>query len=187
MFLLTDLIQAPELNEHQIAWEDKDWAKVKELADSYKESAESELFANLNAINHLKQHRMVDDSYSKFLITELLSLHTDALYPAYMANLGIKTLRDQDHFRYLLHAVPHGKRYAAKAKLDEDVKETFVIRLLMLLYDINELDAKMYKTILTKNGRLESDLKRCSSYVTDAFLKTITKNVKTQKELRKLV
>lgn len=187
MFLLEGLINAPTLNEHQLAWEARDWEKVKELADSFKESPESELFANLNAINYTKEVRSIDDSYSKFLINELLSLHTDALYPAYMANLSIKTLRDVDHFRYLLHTVPRAKRYASKTKLNDDIKHTFIIRVLMCLYDVNETTAHMYKSILIQKGKLESDLKRAAAYVTDDFLKSITKNVKTQKELRKLL
>lgn len=185
MFLLDDLVDLP--NEHKLAWMNKDWSKVKELADSYKEPAESELFANLNAINYLKTQRTVDDSYSKFLINECLSVHLDAIVSVYNANFGVSTLRDQDHFNYLMLTVPSAKRYTPKNKLQEDTKQIFIIALLMKIYNIDELNAKMYKQILEAKGTLHTVLKSGAGFVTDEFLKSITKNVKLQKELRNLL
>ena len=53
-------------------------------------------------------------------------------------------------------------------------------------YQVNTNDAINYKSILTKNGKLPLVLKELKGLVTDDFLKEVTKNVKEQKQLKKL-
>lgn len=178
-----------QYSEHDIAWMSKDWDAVQAIADSYKEKPENEVFSILNDINSSKQDRCVaqSDNYSKFYIDNALSQHIDCIQAVYMSNLVMQGMPDQAHFNYLLHAVPQGKRYGKWAKLTENVKEVFIIKLLMKFYKINNYDAIMYKDILTRKGKLKDTLARAKSLVDDQFLKSITKNVKEQKELRNLL
>ncbi len=61
-----------------------------------------------------------------------------------------------------------------------------IIKLLAKRYQVNTNDAINYKSILTKNGKLPLVLKELKGLVTDDFLKEVTKNVKEQKQLKKL-
>ena len=56
----------------------------------------------------------------------------------------------------------------------------------MKRYTINMNDATEYKRLLEKNNKLPIVLKELKAMVTDEFLKEVTKNVKEQKQFKKL-
>lgn len=177
-----------QLNEHEIAWKSRDEKKIQELADSFKEKAESELFAIMNDITFGKNERNLatSESYSKFFIDNSLSQHVDCMIPVYRMNLLAGGLSDQAHFNYYLHSIPKGKRFGKWAKgQDVDANVVFIIRLLMAYHQINNDDAYRYFETYKMKGHLPAMLKKMKGLVTDDFLKTVTKNVKEQKQFKK--
>lgn len=176
-------------NDHDIAWMSKDWEKVQELADSYKEKPENELFMLLNNINMTKQELVIAniENYSKYMIDDMLSRSVDCIQEAYISNMLMHGLSDQAHYNYLLNSVPRGKRFAKGLKIEEHYKDKFVIMLLMKYYKVNHERATEYKDLLTHKNVLKDVLNKCKGFVTDDFVKSITKNVKEQKELKKLL
>lgn len=183
MSLFDDDIQ---FNEHQIAWYGKDWTAVQGAADTFKEKPENEFFEILGAINEKKSCSIAQKEYSKFMVENALSQFPECLPSVYAMNLIGAGLSDQAHFNYMVASVPRGKRYGKWAKLVEDTSEVFIIKLLSKLYTINSNDALMYKKILEKNGKLSLVLKEAKGLVTDEFVKEVTKNVKEQKQFKKL-
>lgn len=175
-----------ELNEHEIAWKSRDEDKIRELADSFKEKAENELFTIMNDITFGKKQRNLNasENYNQFWVNNSLSQHVDCIMQAAMANC--LKLDDQSHFNYLLHSVPKGKRFGKWAKAhDDEVSEVFLLKLLMKYHNINNDDARMYLTTYKAKGHLPAMLKKMKGLVTDEFLKDVTKNVKEQKDLKK--
>lgn len=175
-----------ELNEHQIAWYSKDWSLVQEAADQFKEKAENEFFEIIGAINNKTNCSIAQKDYSKFMVENALSQFPECMPAVYAMNLVGSGLSDEAHFNYLMAAVPRGKRFGKWAKLVEDTSEILVIKLLAKRYQVNTNDAMNYKTTLENNGKLSVVLKELKGYVTDEFLKEVTKNVKEQKQFKKL-
>lgn len=178
-----------QYSEHDIAWMSKDWEAVQALADLYKEKPESELFVLLNKINSSKEELNVGniDSYSKFMIDDMLSRHVDCIQEAYISNMLLHGLSNQSHYNYLLNSVSRGKRFSKSLKIEESYKDKFVIMLLIKYYKVNRDRAIEYKNLLEHKGVLKTVLSKCKGFVTDDFVKSITKNVKEQKELKKLL
>lgn len=177
-----------EYNEHEQAWLAKDWDHVQALADQYKEKEEADIFKTIKNINQSKHEQYVDQDYSKYMIDNLLSQHIDCIHTVYMSNLLMSGLSDQSHLNYLIQAIPAGKRYAGKsAQLSTDIKQVFILKLLMKRYQINYDSALMYKQVLEKKNCLEQVLKQCKGLVTDELIKSVTKVVKEQNELKKLL
>lgn len=174
---------------HDIAWLSRDWEMVQKLADSFKETPENEFFAILNNINVDKKDMYVEniESYSKFAIDNTLSKSIECLQAVYFANLFLHQMDDQSHFNYLLNAIPQGRRYAKSSKIENPIKDVFIIKLLMKYYNVNEYRAKEYRELLEHKNVLNDVLKLTKGFVTDDFVKSITKNVKEQKELKKLL
>lgn len=178
-----------QYSEHDVAWFGKDWEAVQKLADSYKEKPENEFFMLLNNINTGKKELPVGniDSYSKFAVDNMLSKHVDCIHHVYMANMLLHGMSDQAHHNYLMNAIPHGKRFAKAVKLDESFKDKFVLQLLQKFYKVNPSKAVEYRDLLQHKGKLDAVLQQAKGFVTDEFLKSITKNVKEQKELKRLL
>lgn len=175
-------------NEHEIAWKSRDFDEVQKLADSFKEKAENELFDILNDITSTKRPRNLaqSENYNKFWIDNALSQHVDCLIAANTMNLIGEGLPDQHHFNYYLHSISQGKRYGKWAKAhDMEAPQALIIKLLMKYHSINIEDAFMYLDTYKAKGHLPSVLKKMKGLVTDEFLKTVTKNVKEQKEFKK--
>lgn len=183
MSLFDDDIQ---LNEHQIAWKSNDWDAVQKCADQFKEKPENEFFEIIGAINEKKNCSIAQKDYSKFMVENALSQFPECMPSVYAMNLIGSGLSDEAHFNYLVAAVPSGRRFGKWAKLVEDTSELLVIKLLCKRYTINSNDAMHYKSILEKNGKLKTVLKELKGMVTDEFLKEVTKNVKEQKQFKKL-
>lgn len=176
-----------QLSEFDIAWYSRDFAAVQKLADSFKETAENELFGIMNDITANKKPRDLTQSenYSKFWIDNALSQHVDCMMAVNVMNMVGAGLSDQAHFNYYLHSISQGKRYGKWAKLNEDASELLILKVLMEYYKINVDDAVMYKNTLIKKGNLKAFLRKAKALVTDDFLKTVTKNPKEQKEFKK--
>lgn len=180
------LFEDDDYNEHQIAWLGKDWNKVQELSDTFKEKPENEFFSLLGAINESKHEINVSSmDYSKYSIEHALSQHVDCLPAVYVMNLVGGGLSDQAHFNYMKAAIPQGRRYGKWAKLNENSLDTLIHKVLMLYYHISFNDSLMYRETLEAKNKLSSTLKSMKALVTDELLKTVTKNVKEQKELKK--
>lgn len=176
------------LNPHQVAWSERNWDKVKKLTEEYKEKPENELFAVLNNINSTKQALNVQqfESYSKFMVDNMLSQHADCISVVFNANMFLSGLSDQAHHNYLMHLIPHGRRFSKSLKLDQSIKDQYVIKLLSAYYKVNPQVAYDYKVLLEKKGKLNTVLSAAKYLATDDFLKTITKNPKEIKELKSL-
>ncbi|BBC78095.1 clamp loader of DNA polymerase [Escherichia phage EcS1] len=177
-----------ELNEHEVAWKSRDQVKIQELADSFKEKAENELFAIMNDITFGKAQRNLatSESYSKFFIDNSLSQHVDCMISVYRMNLLGSGLSDQAHYNYYLNSIPKAKRFSKWAKAQTDnINIVFVIKLLMKYHTINADDARMYLDTYKAKEHLPEMLKKMKGLVTDDFLKTVTKNVKEQKQFKK--
>ncbi|QUD16023.1 clamp-loader subunit [Escherichia phage vB_EcoM_SYGD1] len=157
MSLFEDDIQ---LNEHQVAWYSKDWTAVQSAADSFKEKAENEFFEIIGAINNKTKCSIAQKDYSKYMVENALSQFPECMPAVYAMNLIGSGLSDE--------------------------AEVLIIKLLAKRYQVNTNDAINYKSILTKNGKLPLVLKELKGLVTDDFLKEVTKNVKEQKQLKKL-
>lgn len=178
-----------QYSEHDIAWMNRDWEAVQKLADSFKEKPENEFFTVLNNINMAKQKLHVGnmDSYSKYAIDAMLSKHTDCIHAVYMSNMLLHGLSDQAHHNYLVNSIPSGKRFAKSVKLDDPIKDKFIIQLLAKFYKVNINKAIEYRSLLEHKGKLDLVLQQVKGFVTDDFVKSITKNVKEQKELKRML
>lgn len=176
------------LNEHELAWQSRDWDAVKTLVDAYKEKPENALFKVLTNINTNKRPMDADDfdGYSKFAIDSMLSRHEDCIPYVFMANTVLQGLPDRVHYDYLVKSIPYGKRFSKGLKIDESFKDKYVIRLLMKYYQVNFVIATMYRSLLTNKGKLDTVLKQAKALATDDFLKSITKNPKELKALKLL-
>lgn len=183
MSLFDDDVQ---LNEHQVAWYSRDEAEIKRLSDTFKETAENEFFAIIGAINEKKDISIGTRDYSKFMVENALSQFPECMPSVYAMNLIGSKLSDEAHFNYLKASVPRGRRFGKWAKLTESVQETLVLRVLMNHYKVNINDAQNYQRILSNKNKLSETLKRLRGTVTDELVKSITKNVKEQKQLKKL-
>ncbi|UNI74532.1 clamp loader small subunit [Acinetobacter phage AB-Navy4] len=176
------------LNPHQAAWANKDWDTVKKLIEEYKEKPENELFVILNNINSVKGELNVSqfENYSKFMIDNMLSQHMDCLSTVYNANLMLSSLPDQVHHNYLMNLIPYGRRFSKSLKLDESIKDQYILKLLMAYYKVNSQVAYNYRQLLERKGKLQTVLREAKALATDEFLKSITKNPKEIKELKQL-
>ncbi|QQO96298.1 sliding clamp loader small subunit [Acinetobacter phage Minot] len=176
------------LNPHQIAWSNRDWDAVKKLIEEYKEKPENEFFLVLNNINVDKRELDVShiESYSKFAIDNMLSQHIECISTVYNANMFMTGLPDQAHYNYLTQLIPRGRRFSKALKLDEGIKDQYIIKLLSAYYKVNPQVAYDYKVLLTRKGKLDEVLSTAKFLATDEFLKSITKNPKEIKELKQL-
>lgn len=177
-----------QLNEHEIAWKSRDQAKIQELADSFKEKPENELFAILNDITFGKNERNLSTSenYNKFWIDNSLSQHVDCIIPVYRMNLLGAGLSDQAHFNYMLHSISKGKRFSKWAKAHEDdINVVLLLKLIAQYHQVNNDVARRYLETYKLKGHLPAMLKKMKGLVTDEFLATVTKNVKEQKQFKK--
>ncbi|ARB05833.1 hypothetical protein fHeYen901_60 [Yersinia phage fHe-Yen9-01] len=174
-------------SDFDIAWMTQDWDMLSKLCEQFSEKPENEFFAILNDINTSKRARdvSVSSNYSKFMIDNMLSQHVDCIMSVNVMNLVGSSLTDQQHYNYYLNSIPHGKRFSKSTKFVEQTDTVFIIKLLMSYYGINADDAIMYKETMTLKNTLVPTLKKLKSLVTDDFLKTVTKNVKEQKDLKK--
>lgn len=174
-------------SDFDIAWMTQDWGMLSKLCEQFNEKPENEFFAILNDINTSKRARdvSVSSNYSKFMIDNMLSQHVDCIMSVNVMNLVGSSLTDQQHYNYYLNSIPHGKRFSKSTKFVEQTDTVFIIKLLMSYYGINADDAIMYKETMTLKNTLVPTLKKLKSLVTDDFLKTVTKNVKEQKDLKK--
>lgn len=177
-----------QFSEHELAWMHKDWDAVKALSEEYKQKPENLLFAVLNGINSSKADLSADEleGYSKFMVDSMLSRHADCLPAVMTSNMFLSGLDDIHHYNYLKLAVPQGRRFAKTGKLDESLKDRYIIALLCEFYKVNPQVAFTYRKTLENKGNLEHFLKRAKAMATDSFLKTITKNPKEIKELKSL-
>lgn len=174
-----------QLNEHQIAWKNNDWEAIQKCADLFKEKPENEFFEIISAINEKKECSISNKEYSKFMVENALSQFPECMPAVYVMNLIGSGLSDEAHFNYMMAAVPRGRRFGKWAKLVEDTSDVLIIKLLCERYKINTQDAMQYKEILTKNNKLKTVLKELKGMVTDELLKSVTKNVKEQKQFKK--
>lgn len=175
-----------KISEHDIAWFSRDWDAVQKLADSYKEKPENELFEIMNDLTYNKKRRCVIQSsnYSKTWIDLAMSQHVDCMISVNAMNLVGNGLSDQDHYNYYLTSISKGKRYGKWAKLTQDDSRVLIIKALMLYYSINADDAEMYREILVSKNKLREVLSKAKSMIDDNVIKSITKNVKDQKQLK---
>lgn len=179
--------EEPEIDEIEIAWINGDWDKVKEFSQADREKPENELFVILDAITLKRDCDIERMTYSKWAIEAMLSRHIDCIQIVSNANMFLKDVPDRVHFEYLRTLIPRGRKFSKNAKLPTDVKEQFILKLLAKYYNCSLEKVVLYKYLLENKGNLESVLSKCKIYATDELMKTITKNVKEQKELKAIL
>lgn len=178
-----------QLNEHEIAWYSKDWDKVQQLADTFKEDKENVLFSIMDSITVNKKDITQEqlEEYSKHWIDNALSQHIDCIIPVYRMNLIGSELSEQSHFRYYMHAVSRGKRYGKWAKFTEDPVDHIILCLLSTYYKINMKDAEMYKDIMQRKNILDKELSKLKVIATDEFVRLNVKNKTEQTKVIKTI
>lgn len=176
-----------QLNEHEIAWLSKDWDKVSQLADGFKEDAENSLFNLLTDITYNKTEQNVGNlPYDQWFINNALSQHAETIYQAYVMNL-LHGLPDQAHYNYLVSAIRKGKQYGKWAKLTVSIEETLHIAIIQIANNVDVNTAKMYLKIMERRNTLSKFLKDNKAIATPALIKKLGKTQKDRTQLAKLV
>lgn len=177
----------PEVNEHRIAWLSQDWDSIKKLVNEFKPEPSNGLFKALNNINSGKDFSIeMPEDYSQFVINSMLCNHLDCLEHVYYANMFLSKLPDKVHYNYMLNLIPKGKRFSKSTKLDDPLHRKFYIELIRKFYKVNHNKAYSYYDLMMTKDTLESFMVRARPMVTEEFIKTITKNPKEIKEMKKL-
>lgn len=178
-----------ELNEHEIAWMSKDYDKIQELSDSFKESSSNHLFSALDKITLSSGNMTVEeeDVYSKFWIDNALSQYVDCIIYANMMNLYGSKLPDSAHFLYYRNAISKEKRFGKWASYKDPLEEKFIVALICKYQKVSEETAKMYIRILREKNKLNGYLSRLAAIATDDFMKSVSKNAKDIKTMKNIV
>ena len=160
-----------KLDEHSVAWFSKDWETEQKLADSYKEPAEKTLFKTIENITYTKKPEMVDvdGEYSKFMIDNALSQYVDCISYVNVMNLFGAGLTDQMHHDYYLLSISKEKRFTKWATYKEDLKNLFILKIIMKRNNVSQETARMYMNILSEKGTLNSFLLKNKFMITDEF------------------
>lgn len=177
------------LNEHEIAWRSRDWDKVAELADTFTEKTDNELFKLIDNITLNKERVNVEynPAYNQRWINTALSQHADCLYSAYIMNLIGHGLPDQMHYDYMLATISKGKRYGKWAKLTEELDQKMVLMAIAKAYTVNIDDARFYLDLAIEKGYMDKLQRHIKPYVTDQLLAGVTKNQTERKRLKKII
>lgn len=178
-----------QLNEHEIAWRERNWEKVAELADQFSEKPDNALFKIMDNITFNKNRINADlePAYNQRWINTALSQHADCLYGAYVMNLIGEGLPYQMHYDYLMHSVTKGKRYGKWAKLTEELDLKIVLMAISKAYTVNIDDAKFYYELANEKGYMNKLLRKVKCFVTDDLIASVTKNQTERKRLRKII
>ncbi|ASD52037.1 clamp loader small subunit [Pseudomonas phage PspYZU05] len=173
-------------NEHEIAWKSGDQAKIQELADTFKEKPESELFAIIKSIDRKTKIDLSTMDYNRYMIDLHYSNFPECIPVMYRLNF-MSNLTDTEHYNYLFSAIPAGSKFYKSNKAPETPQDELINRLIMNHYKVNNNDALLYRDILDANGKLHLMLKRLKPLATEELIKTLTKNVKLRKEMKEIV
>lgn len=128
------------LNEHQIAWLERDWDKIKELSKQFKKPDEQALFDILNNVTQKTGYLSAAhfESYNQYAINHALSQHPSMLGYAYELNLMDGTITDEQHYDYLYHTVRQCKLPRVKfAKVSDDWEQRVFERLVARYYEVS--------------------------------------------------
>lgn len=99
-----------------------------------------DLFAFIGDINFHKKGNLLNEEtnkvYNQFMINKSLSNTIDTLFYAYELNLNKMT--NEEHYKYLIHAIPKKNRWAKWVKEDKDPN----IDLIIEYYKCSKIKAK---------------------------------------------
>lgn len=179
-----------ELNPHELAWLQKDYAAIQKLVDEqFKTEKGNELFAILDRITQTKEHKTldIDSEYSKNWVDLALSQHADCMDSVYVMNLIGAGLTDQMHLNYYLATIRQGKRYGKWAKLHEDLENKCMAKLFADKWKLNITGGYEYLGLFRQKGNLDEVLHSLKFMANESFVKTVTANKADQKKLTKFI
>ncbi len=120
-----------------------------------------DMISALNSINTSKQNLMRDDlghtieaetkGYPAFPVMRSLSYHQDAILIINMLNeVGLQSfgVSPQQHYEFLLHAIPKAKRFAKWVKQDKEAD----IELIMEAYPVSYEKAKDILSLIDEDN-----------------------------------
>lgn len=130
-------------NEHRLAWDNKDWDRVKELCKEIftKEKDDSVFEVLTNVTTKVGGHKNVleFDSYDQFMINSWLSQHPTMVGYASELNQWAGYITDQMHYDYLFHTIVKCKLpYIKYAKKTEDYDNLIIVKALARYYNVSD-------------------------------------------------
>ena len=144
-------LETIEQNEHRIAWDAKDWDRVKELCSEFEKDKTQSVFDILANVTEKKGYKNVleFDDYNQYLINNALSQHPHMIGYASELNLIGGYITDQMHYDYLYHTVRKCKLPFVKfAKVSGDWEYMVMISVLADYYESSKEKAEGFVEIL---------------------------------------
>ena len=147
-----------DLNEHEIAWVEKDWAKVKELSAQFKKDADQSLWDILNNITQKTGYKSAAhfETYDQRAVNNALSQHISMAGYATELNQMEGLITDQMHYDYAYHTIRKAKLPKVKfAKNHDDWTDKIIIKMVAKSYDVSMARAKEYVEDILSGEQLE--------------------------------
>lgn len=174
-------------SDEAIAWENKDWSALDDILDKTKHKQDNKFFAVLNSINYDKLDLDIETfypEYSQFMVNLALSHHVDIIKIIEYVNIYGKELTPQMHYNFLKQMIPKKKRFGKWPKLDENIEDKFINRLIQEVYTVSHQSAVRYKFIMISGNMLNSFIASNLSYLKNETF--MLKVCKSKAEIRKL-
>lgn len=180
-----------EINEHKIAWLERDWDEVGRLCSQFEKEPSVGLFDIIRNVTEKTGHKSVDyfDDYNQYMINHFLSQHVHLI--GYVSELNKMELTDQMHYDYLYYTVRRCKLpFVKAAKLEDDWEKVVIYTLMCHVFKVSMAKAmEMYETM--GDEKVNKFKKEVASLVdsensqflerlpTKAVKRTVLKNIKS--------
>ena len=174
-------------NEHRLAWDNKDWNKVKELCKEFKKDKDKSTFEIINNVTQKTGHKnvMVFESYDQYTINSWLSQHASMNGYASELNQWAGYITDQMHYDYLYYTVRKCKLpYVAYARASDDWDFVFITHILAHHYNVSYEKAVEYHDLHTDEQmkRILRDMRGLITSPDCPFMSVLPKHIsKTEK------
>ncbi|QMV28807.1 DNA polymerase accessory protein [Aeromonas phage AP1] len=132
-------------NEHRLAWDNKDWDKVKELCNEFKVDKDKSLFEIIKNVTQKTGYKNVREfaDYDQFMINLMISQHAHMVGYASELNQWAGCITDQMHYDYLYHTVVKCQLpFMKAAKASNDWDYILIVKLLARHYSVSDSKAK---------------------------------------------
>lgn len=136
-----------DINEHQVAWFNRDYEAIKKLANEFKQPKEQSLFDIVDNVTKKTGHKNVGvfSDYNQFAINNVLSQHIPLLGYAYELNMMNGFITDQMHYDYMYYEMRKISLPKVKfAKISDDWTERAFEKLIARYYEVNQTKARGY-------------------------------------------
>ncbi|QAY01227.1 clamp loader small subunit [Aeromonas phage ZPAH1] len=134
-------------NEHRLAWDAKDWARVKELSKEFKEDEEKALYKIIKNVTEKTGYKNVLEfsSYDQYSINRALSYHPTMNGYASELNMWAGNITDQMHYDYLYHTITKCKLPFVKPINQEcDYDHQLIVKVLARHYNVSDKKASEF-------------------------------------------